>query len=306
MRTEAPRRRFAGALSWAALALGVAWAGSAGSNVAHAFSEPRSYFDSADNGGGGGRWFTGSPAEGYDCSVCHEGQPPQPLYVSGLPDKGYVAGASYDVRLAWPEFAQLAHGLRQMPGVEPSMGVVAEFVAENGKASGTVEIATDTALPTEQCELPPGAQAAHLYSVKPAKDAEEATRCSSEALGQRCLITVLGCGAAELHVRWTPPREWQGPIWFTAGFVATNQISGSPQGDAVSEFTRVMMPATSGSARYVSRLDGQCSVSGGTPALGGGAWIGAGRAAALPALVTASCAVALLARARRRRAARAT
>jgi hypothetical protein len=280
-------------MGWASLAASVVWAAASGSSAAHAFSEPRSYFEAAKTGGGGGRWFTGSPAEGYDCSVCHTGQPPQPLHVDGLPDKGYVAGTSYDVHLSWPEFATLAHGLRQMPGAEPSMGIVAEFVAENGKASGTVEIATDTALPTEQCEVPMGTPAAHLYTVRPAKDATEATgSCTSEALGQRCLVTVLGCGASELHVHWTPPADWQGPIWFNVGFVATNQISGNPQGDAVSEFTRVMMPATSDSARYISDLDGQCS-------------IGTGRAAALPAAVTASCAFALLVRARRRRAARA-
>jgi hypothetical protein len=284
--------RLRGRIGWASLAAGAAWAAVAGGSVAHAFSEPRSYFDDAKVGGGGGRWFSGSPAEGYDCSVCHSGQPAQPLHVDGLPNNGYVAGGSYDVHLSWPEFAQLAHGLRQMPGVEPSMGIVAEFVSEDGKASGTVEIATDSALPSEQCEVPMGVRAAHLYTVRPAKKTAEATSCSADSLGQRCMITVLGCGAAELHVHWTPPQEWQGPIWFTAGFVATNQLSGNPQNDAVNEYTRVMMPATSGSARYVSRLDGQCS-------------IGTGRTAALPASVTASCALALIARARRRRPARA-
>src|SRR5262245_23122316 len=40
---------------------------------ARAFSDPTIYgkYPSQKLGGGGGRYFTGSPADGYSCSVCH-------------------------------------------------------------------------------------------------------------------------------------------------------------------------------------------------------------------------------------------
>jgi MYXO-CTERM domain-containing protein len=249
-------------LRWATLAasfLGVAFCGSP---VAHAFSEPRSYFDDPAKGGGGGRWFTGSPAEGYGCSVCHTGFGPEPLYVDGLPTTGYLPGTTYDIRLAWPEFAKLATDVQNAANPQtPSMGLVAELVAENGVASGSIEIDKKTTVVAEQCEVPAGQPAAQLYSVHPAKPTAETSSCEANGLGQRCLVAVLGCGAQQLHFRWTAPPQWQGPIWFAAGFVATAQISGNPQGDAVNEMTRVLMPATSGNKIYETQLHGGCSVA---------------------------------------------
>ena len=255
--------RLAALLGPTAVAFGLTAAGLALPRSAAAFSEPRSYFDDSANGGGGGRWFTGSPAEGYGCSVCHGGYAGQPLYVEGLPAGGYVPAQTYDVRLSWPEYAALAHAIRQTPGAEPpSMGVVAELVAESGQGSGTIEIAAPrNAQPGELCEVPAGAAASQLYGVKPGRPTVEGlARCEANALEQRCLLAVLACGASELRFRWTAPAQWQGPIWFSAGFVATNRISGGPEADAVTEVTHVLRPAAPATKSYETELGGGCRV----------------------------------------------
>ncbi len=250
------------------------WIIAFGASRVLAFSEPAYYPSDPAGGGGGGRWFTGSPAEGYGCSVCHTGSPTQqqyPLYVEGLPAAGYVPGATYDVRLTWPEFASNAAALRQAM-LAPSMGVVAELLAEQGTASGTIDIDRKNAVPGEICELPAGMLAMDLYSVKPgpapgstqATMPPSVTHCDANHLGFRCLLTVRSCGARELDFRWTAPAQWQGPIWFSAGFVATDQLSGTPENDSVREVKLPLMPATSGAALYESKLQGGCS-AGTTP-----------------------------------------
>ena len=195
-------------------------------------------------------------------------------------------GTSYDVRLSWPGSRALAHGLRQMPGAEPSMGIVAEFVAENGKASGTVAD-RDRQAPcrpsSARCPmgLPRRAFIRCTAGQGHGRSHELQRRIARPALpdhGAR-LRRVRAARALDAAARMARPdlvhgRASSPPIRSRAIRRATRSA----------KCTRVMMPATSGSARYVSNLDGQCS-------------IGAGRAAALPASVTASCAVAVLTRA---------
>jgi hypothetical protein len=259
--------RFAGLSSGAWIAASLVLGGLGQPGRARAFSEPLTYFDDPANGGGGGRWFTGSPAEGYGCSVCHTGapgQPTYPFYVEGLPANGYVAGTAYDIRLAWPEFGAHAHDLRAVMGT-PAVSVVAEFVAENGTASGTLDIDPKHPTADEVCELAAGVPGMKLYSVRPAvslaEGTSEVTHCDANKLGTRCLLAVRSCGVREVRARWTAPPTWQGPIWFAAGFVATDQISGNPEGDSVNEVVRPLMPATSGAARYEALLHNGCSVT---------------------------------------------
>jgi hypothetical protein len=248
-----------------ALAVSFAGFGAGLPAAARAFSEPRSYYDSAAEGGGGGRWFTGSPAEGYACSACHTGGPSQPLHIEGLPGDGYVPGASYDLRIAWPEFAARAQILAQTPGAPgASMGLVAEFVTETGLGAGTIEIAAPAAaVPGELCSFPPDVRAAQLYLVKSGEPVDEQeTRCEASELEERCLLAVADCGAQELRFRWTAPDSWQRSIWFSTGFVATEVSSDSPEADAVTERAIPLHPAASDSERYESRLAGGCSAGG--------------------------------------------
>lgn len=74
---------------------------------ARAFGDYELFFADPVDGGAGGRWFTGSPADGYTCSVCHEGGRQWPVQVDGLPTgQGYLPDPNkpYSITLSWNEF----------------------------------------------------------------------------------------------------------------------------------------------------------------------------------------------------------
>jgi hypothetical protein len=230
---------------------------------ARAFTEPRTYYASPRVGGGGGRWFTGSPAEGYACSVCHAPTGKVEVQLSGLPAGGYSPGASYDVTLSWPEFAARARELREAGDDPASMGLVAELVAESGEGAGTLRVkAADEADAQELCAFPEGALAAQMYRLQPGEEPVEAgTRCTSDALGERCVVAVLSCGAERLRFTWTAPATDQGTVWFAAGFVATEKVSGDPNGDAVVELRVPVLSADSAASVHASVLRSGCAVA---------------------------------------------
>lgn len=250
--------------------------------VANAYSTPDAFLTSPSSGGGGGRWFTGSPADGYGCSVCHTpgpAQPAFPLLTAGLALEGYDLAESREIVVSWPAFAARWKELRPDPTqpsspdvAAPSMGLVAELVAESGKASGTIEIRGATAGAAERCEVTRvGVQprlAARMYQVRPGvpvievrPDRSGTLRCESRQLGQRCLIAMKSCGAQELRVVWKAPPSQEGPIWFSAGFVATDALSGSPETDSVVELSMPMNQLGSDSDQYQQTLRNACSVS---------------------------------------------
>lgn len=272
--------------------------------MAHAYSTPDAYAERPSEGGGGGRWFSGSPADGYSCSVCHSpaaGQRAFPMYVTGLPLEGYTLAEAREVVLSWPQFAQRWRELRpdpmqpMLPGApQPAMGMVAELVAESGKASGTIEIRGATASEAELCEKTrPNLQprlGIRLYQVRAGiapllvrPDANGTLRCEARHLGQRCLIALNSCGAQQARFIWTAPSTQEGPIWFSAGFVASEQLSGTPDADAVYEISVPMVPGGGASGRYQETLRGTCSVSRVRDDGGHGLWYGviAGLALAL-------------------------
>ncbi len=253
-----------------------AWAPSA-----HAYSTPDAFITNPVSGGGGGRWFSGSPADGFGCSVCHTGDASArfPLLVSGLALDGYEPNTLREIVLSWPEFSQRWKELRpnamapaDPAAPAPAMGLIAELVAESGKASGTVEIRTKTAGSLERCEtsrpdLMPRV-AARLYQVRPGvapiqikADRNGVMRCESRQLGQRCLIAVSSCGAEQTRIVWKAPPSVEGPIWFSAGFVATDALSGEPTGDFVTELAMPMVQQGSSSTQYEASLRNACSVN---------------------------------------------
>ncbi len=268
-----PRR-----LAWL-LAAGLAWA-SAGA-TAHAYSAPEAFPDSPVAGGGGGRWFTGSPADGFGCSVCHVATPGQrvfPFYVAGLPLEGYELATRNEVVLSWPEFAQRWKELRPDPAAAPTpdqpgpgVGLVAELVAESGKASGTIEIDTASAQPGELCEQTrPNLQprlGVKLYQVRPGldpvllkPDSTGLLRCDSRLLGQRCILALSSCGAQQIRFTWTSPPTAEGPIWFSAGFVATESLSRTPDHDSEQEIALPLVQAGTPSATYRETLQNACAL----------------------------------------------
>jgi len=264
---------------------------------ARAYSTPDAYIESASQGGGMGRWFSGSPADGYGCSVCHSAGPGQremPLYVTGLPLEGYTLAEPREVVLSWPEFSRRWRELKPdpmqspVPGApQPAMGMIGELVAESGKASGVIEIRGGTATALEQCEITrPNLRprlAAKLYQVRAGTspfqvkpDANGTLRCEARHLGQRCIIALTSCGAEQLRFVWTPPSSQEGPIWFSAGFVASEQLSSTPENDSVYEYSVPMLQkGANESSRYQETLRGTCSISSARSEDGprGGSWL---------------------------------
>jgi hypothetical protein len=270
---------------------------------AHAYSSSEAFAEPPGTGGGGGRWFSGSPADGFSCGVCHLPTPSLrrfPLYVAGLPSgTGYALAAKQQIVLSWPEFAARWMQLRPDPtappaagAAVPSMGVVTELVAESGKGSGVIEIDTAAAGPGELCEktrpnLKPRV-AAQLYQVRPGldpllvkPDSAGVLRCEAHQLGQRCIVAVNSCGAHEARFTWTAPQRWQGAIWFSAGFVASEALDGTPNGDSVQEVSLPIVQAGTPSGTYQQTLHNGCTLFAGRAAPRAGASIAALAAIAL-------------------------
>jgi MYXO-CTERM domain-containing protein len=179
---------------------------------ASAFSDPQAYADPADVGGGAGRWFTGSSADGYGCNVCHTGNAGEALEVSGLPVEGFVGGKSYEVSVRWP--ASALH-----------FALIAEFTDEQRRGAGAIALPRPDALkPAELC----GAELAGQFAAQ-LHDAE----------GGRQLVSVIDCGARILRFQWTPPPSAAGPLAFDVGFVSSNQDA-APSGDGVTLVRRVL------------------------------------------------------------------
>jgi hypothetical protein len=251
----------------------------AADNVAFAFSDPLEFAKPAAAGGGEGRWFTGAPSDGYGCGVCHTPNKAEKLVVEGLPKDGYVPDTEYQIRVAWPVTAARTDALYNQPPPArlPRTSLVAEFIAETAGDSGSVHGgwpdpgskftpgSLSMSAPAELCHMGPYMMSKRFgYTLfqqdvdrDPFKDPPAVSACSGANL-TRCLIAVRGCGSKELRLTWRSPSEIQGAIWFSGSFVTTDQVSASPDGDAVSEFSIPIAPA--GSRGYEAELGQKCTL----------------------------------------------
>lgn len=167
------------------------------------YSSPSSYAQPViPDGGGGGRWFTGSPADGFDCSVCHADGPSLELDIMGLPVEGWSPGQSYELWIDWADPA--AH-----------VSLLVEFARANGSGIGEVELAPeDLLLPEERCGG--GPRAAKLHPLEQ----------------DRTIASLGDCGARLLRMTWTAPAHADEDAWlFLAGVNA--DASDDPTGDGV-------------------------------------------------------------------------
>jgi len=64
-------------------------------SAVRAYSDGASFDAPALTGGGGGRHFTGSSADGYSCAVCHGAVSAPAPTIDGLPTGGFESGVSY-------------------------------------------------------------------------------------------------------------------------------------------------------------------------------------------------------------------
>lgn len=138
--------------------------------TAHAFSDPSLFAMPVAVGGGGGRYFTGSHADPYACSVCHAGGKAPEVTLSGVPDT-LVAGTHYDLTVAW---------------TSPSkpQGFQLELTLPDG-AHPSVTVTPDAMLPpSSRCDSSPtGASAVYTFDV-----------------GMRRIVGVEDCGASQITV----------------------------------------------------------------------------------------------------------
>jgi hypothetical protein len=179
------------------------------------YSSPSSYAQPVlPEGGGGGRWFTGSPAEGFDCGVCHADGESIDLDIVGLPLEGWTPGLTYEVQIRWVD-------------PEAHVSLLAEFARGDGTGIGQVALAPqDLLLPEEHCGG--GPRAAKLHALDP----------------DRQITSFSDCGAQLMRMQWTAPEQVDGDAWlFLAGVNA--DASEDPTGDGVMvERIRMPGPAT--------------------------------------------------------------
>ena len=170
--------------------------------VGTGFSTPLLFAEPVHVGGGDGRFFTGSPRDGFGCEVCHRGAEGPRVEVHGLGDT-YEPGSTLELTLTWLDEAR-------------DVGLMGEIVDAEGHAVGTLSTPPLNALdPAERC-------AGGNLAVRLVEDPEQV----------RTLFGVPACGAAALRVQWTAPAEDAGPAFVHIGAVGSD-ASDDPEGDGV-------------------------------------------------------------------------
>jgi len=196
---------------------------------AHAFSEAEKFRAPVLEGGGGGRWFTGSMKDGYSCAVCHTGGETPVVEIDGVPSS-YVPGETYDIELVLPDDGETSSAVVELAGME-------------GSTIGTMGMPVSVGI-DEECEVDgervPAGQ--HL-----------------EIPGSRAVVVMDACGARRLRFSWTAPAEPRGTVWFHAAVVA-GDASSDPTGDGVRTYAKVI-PLQGGSA-VSAEVGSACSTTG--------------------------------------------
>lgn len=200
---------------------------------AYAFGDPFRFIDSVEMGGGGGRWFTSSPADGYGCEVCHAGPPLDQLVVMGLPER-YAPGATYDLLVTWPAAMQ-------------RVTAAIELTDQLGRGAGKVQL-SPTLTAAESCEpVEDGVPAAMIFEGPDVQLADD-----------RQIVVLQDCGASALHWQWTAPPQDVGPVYFSGGVVWPDQRRDA-RGDRTSWFLRPIVASTQ--TAYTSRLAARCALA---------------------------------------------
>jgi hypothetical protein len=197
-----------------------------------AFSDPGNFALPPQQAGGGGRFFTGSPVDGYTCKACHAGGEEPQLLVTGLPPEGYVPGHAYEIVVAWPIYVD--------------------------KFSAAVELSDMHGRPAGSLRLPPLNEMQAPEFCEPASDQVPAASLNDAGNGRQ-VITIPDCGAMRLRFLWTAPPGDVGQVWFAGSAVASNG-KGDTQGDGVSDFGRALAFAGGGTAMAGSATTG-CSAA---------------------------------------------
>lgn len=205
------------------------WAWTAGFSTlllavpARAYVNPERFAVAVEQGGGGERFFTGSPADGYTCAVCHAPHEPVPLTVAGLPMPTYVPGATYAIVFDWPDNL-------------PSVALNLEVTDTAGAPAGTLALRAVADIPlAERCS-------------------EDGSRTGVELIQTttgRTVWTVAECGQHQATAIWQAPSA---PPLGLGGKLPAIRISGSllasnhdqkVEGDRVTDFAWLIPAANS-------------------------------------------------------------
>jgi hypothetical protein len=186
---------------------------------ASAFSDPMSFQNDVSQGGGGGRFFTGAPADGYTCSVCHTGAPSADVQVDGLPLHGYTPGVAYEVTIDWADNLD-------------NVALAAELNDGNAQAAGTLRLPPQKELfEPERCvPVEAGLPAGMLIDASP-----------------RTILEVPNCGAKRVRFLWIAPQQDVGTVWFAASLVRADGKSDA-NGDGVTNISTVLPSPSQGMA----------------------------------------------------------
>lgn len=199
----------------------------------YAFHNPARFFEDAIMGGGGGRFFTGSPADGFTCATCHVSAEPMPVSILGLPTSGYVPGQTYRITVTWPE------------GYE-NVAFNAEITDDAGRTLGSLATPSpDSLSAADLCKeiSSPAAQ------VGPTKDG-------------RSLVISGACEQRQGTFEWTAPVSDGAMAWFSGAALASD-ANGDTAGDRVAVFSRILAPQGGASvdAVHVEGLTGLCALA---------------------------------------------
>lgn len=177
--------------------------------AAWGYSAPGLYAGpAAADGGGGGRYFTGSKNDGYACSVCHVGGEPPRVTFDGVPIGAYEPGAVY------------TFDLRVDPGGLTRVALTGEVVDGDGAGMGRLAIAPKDLL-TDEERCAGGGHGGALF----------------EAENGRHIAALRDCTATRLRVQWTAPEAGRGPAFVHVAAVAADG-EGTPEDDGVVRIAR--------------------------------------------------------------------
>lgn len=202
-----------------------------------AFSDPLSFERPALAAGGGDRHFTGSPADGYSCNVCHQGGDDPSLRVTGLPLTGYDPGVRYEVVVTWDAKID-------------KLSTALEFTDEQGRAAGSLR-------------LPPEAEIQAPEYCEPASDGVLAASLSELANGRQ-IIHVPDCGSTRLRFLWTAPSGPKRAVWFSGSAVWSDGEADADH-DGVTDYGRVLAATETASTWNAAGCAASGTAARGTP-----------------------------------------
>ncbi len=243
------------------------------SSAAQAYRLADRFGADIDIGGGGGRYFTGSPQDGYTCGVCHVGAPAPDFELLGLPNPlEYQPGTQVLLELTIGYTPEAINGIAEREIQEEiDEAILArqiELQNDPDNLSLTPEAFDELVNPSPEARAQRVADRANEVATR-VRDASgitlEFTGDLGEAVGQAALdqqdpasrcangdpaakrVEVNGriffamdvCGATKLRVAYTFPEDPTTVVRIYAAGVTGNN-NAAPDRDGAASLTRVM------------------------------------------------------------------